>query len=302
MTKNDNNTKNTCDIEETIISIFSDTLCLPKEQITEEVMEDAIWESLLGYDIQLQIENHFHLHIEKTGLEIMSVKDLVYFIRETQQNTTQQKIQRKVLQNINSHTRYDCCTFYLSPQTWHTINNSHFENCSFRTDVIFSNLQDCTFSNCNFSNSFSLYLIPLLNLLKIPSYIFDLPQLTHLFIFEIKPDHKGPLNEDKLSDLVENYQFEKLTHKIKTISPQIAKLQALRSLELINIGLKKFPPSLLKLKNLNTLRLSQNNLKTVPPGIENMENLRQLDLSKNKISQRDQKRIIESLPECEVIF
>ncbi len=71
----------------------------------------------------------------------------------------------------------------------------------------------------------------------------------------------------------------------------------LYGMELIDI-----PIYLCELTNLTELFLHDNELTTLPDSIKNLINLKYLDISGNYINDKEQKRIIKLLPNCEITF
>ena len=65
-------------------------------------------------------------------------------------------IKSKSLTAIENNNSYYGCTFFLPENTKYKIEDCFFENCSFRTDVVFKKIENCHFINCNFSNKFEL--------------------------------------------------------------------------------------------------------------------------------------------------
>ena len=71
--------------------------------------------------------------------------------------------------------------------------------------------------------------------------------------------------------------------QIKTLPPELGKLESLKSLNLRDNEIKTLPPELGQLESLRSLNLSDNEIKTLPPELGQMESLRSLDLSDNEI-------------------
>ena len=63
-------------------------------------------------------------------------------------------IQQKSLQGFESNTNYYGCAFFLEEGTFWEVENSVFDNCSFRTSVTFSDIKHCQFTNCTVSERF----------------------------------------------------------------------------------------------------------------------------------------------------
>ena len=120
----------------------------------------------------------------------------------------------KNLQSIKNNTQYSCCTFYLEKEIFH-LKNSHFENCSFRSLVIFSNLQNCQFRNCSFSVGchFSLSKRRITSLSKI---IFSLRSLLHYnSVQEISLDIRANnLNKDEIQNLKQTLPNSTIYHSL----------------------------------------------------------------------------------------
>ena len=73
-------------------------------------------------------------------------------------------------------------------------------------------------------------------------------------------------------------------------------------LDLSEKGLKTLPASIAKLTNLQWLYLSGNQLTAVPEAIAKLTNLQGLYLSGNQFSKKEQDRIKELLPNCQISF
>ncbi|BBM87902.1 hypothetical protein [Candidatus Uabimicrobium amorphum] len=63
------------------------------------------------------------------------------------------KVKLKSLQSIENNTYYDGCAFFLDKKEKYKIEGCVFQQCSFRTDVIFCDIKQCEFIDCSFSNS-----------------------------------------------------------------------------------------------------------------------------------------------------
>ena len=61
-------------------------------------------------------------------------------------------VKGKSLQAIESDTYYEGCAFYLEADDHYSIISSVFDNCSFRSDVVFRVIDQCKFYECNYSN------------------------------------------------------------------------------------------------------------------------------------------------------
>lgn len=124
----------------------------------------------------------------------------------------------KNCQSLENNTQYSCCTFYLDKEVFH-LKNSHFENCSFRSLVIFSNLQNCQFKNCSFSAGchFSLSERKITSLSKI---IFSLRSLLQYnSVQEISLDIRANnLNKGEIQNLEQILPNNTIHHSLSETS------------------------------------------------------------------------------------
>lgn len=107
---------------------------------------------------------------------------------------------------------------------------------------------------------------------------------------------------DEMCDLVQVNQILISNNQIETISSNIGNLKNLKVLTLKNNKIKEIPASIGKCINLKKLNLSNNQITSLPAEISNLKNLKSLALKGNPISSEEQKKIIQSLPECKVKF
>ena len=150
-----------------------------------------------------------------------------------------------VLENVESNTIYRACTFYLNEYMNYKINNTTFDNCSFRTRVRFSHLKNCKFQNCNFTQ-----------LLRIEDTHGELPQ--------------GLFTLFSLKNLNLSYNF------LKKLPDEIGQLSQLRRLTLTFDCLEELPSNIINLSALQYLSIESNLLAEVPKeifGLSLLENL-----------------------------
>lgn len=140
------------------------------------------------------------------------------------------------------------------------------------------------------------------SLSNIPEDVFQLPQLTTLFLSGNKivsiPDAISRLqnltmlfmNNNRLTDLSENVaKLQNLTtldlagNQLAILPEAIAKLQNLTTLYLEFNQLSSLPDELTKLRNLRSLILNHNRLTELPSSITNLQSLVKLDLSSNHL-------------------
>ncbi|BBM86596.1 leucine-rich repeat domain-containing protein [Candidatus Uabimicrobium amorphum] len=185
------------------------------------------------------------------------------------------KIVKKVLHDVHSKTVYYGCTFYL-PLKKYAIQHAYFENCSFREDALFADLEGCQFENCNFSRRFALDLSHQ-ELLQIPQYVFSLTKLKALDLsynsLSSIPPQIGVLSNLEGLNVSRNY--------LQTLPQEIDKLSNLRVLWLVANKMKEFPQSICALKKLQYLNISNNTVQTLPCGIQNLQALSILELEFN---------------------
>ena len=165
------------------------------------------------------------------------------------------KIKGESLKEIESSTHYDGCTFYLDKV--YDIENSVFDNCSFRTKVTFSGLAGCEFINCGFSAEFILDFECKEEMEEIPAYVFGLKDLTSLNLFE---------------------------QPIARIPPEIGKLENLTSL-ITNLDTDYIPVEICQLTKLKSLSLTHGQLNSLPPEFANLKQLSSLDLEGNRFTE-----------------
>ncbi|WP_372364942.1 hypothetical protein [Candidatus Uabimicrobium sp. HlEnr_7] len=127
---------------------------------------------------------------------------------------------------VESNVHYQGCTFYSVDSS---IEDSIFDNCSFRNEASFSNLRGCRFNNCGFSEGLHLSLSETNG--KIPDYVFGITDLTHLRI---------------------------VWGDIKILPKEIIRLKNLEVLDLHLNLLTSIPNEVSHLKKLKILNLSSN--------------------------------------------
>ncbi|WP_372369844.1 leucine-rich repeat domain-containing protein [Candidatus Uabimicrobium sp. HlEnr_7] len=213
-------------------------------------------------------------------------------------------IKRKVLQNIESNTKYYACTFYPQSKKYF-VQNSYFDNCSFRNNVYFESLKKCTFDNCGFCEHASLSLSKM-NIRSFPKYICHFTFLSHLDLsgnkFELLPCLEQLSNlKHLIAPSSPNNHFHDLPNfpqsvlKLKNLESltisnvcgcpaQLAQLKNLRYLNIREAQLQMFPWTLLNLHNLTHLCLSSTDIKSIPTEIRELHNLTHLDLGCNNLS------------------
>ncbi|WP_372366821.1 leucine-rich repeat domain-containing protein [Candidatus Uabimicrobium sp. HlEnr_7] len=143
-----------------------------------------------------------------------------------------QKIKGKSLQKIEGATTYERCSFYLEKGSKCGVGGSVFGGCSFRSDVIFADLEGCEFINCGFYGKLELDLSGK-KLVETPSHVFQLQNLSKL-----------NLSYNKISELF----------------PEFAQLQNLSELYLSFNKINKLLPEFGQLQNLSHLNISSNDL------------------------------------------
>ncbi|BBM84316.1 leucine-rich repeat domain-containing protein [Candidatus Uabimicrobium amorphum] len=165
----------------------------------------------------------------------------------------QQHIKLKSLQNIEDHSVYHGCVFYLSKS--YQPQHVEFYDCSFRTNVTFGNLDTCVFRNCSFAGDVTVGLQSS-EIKSIPKWLFQMPMLTQL-------------------DLSYNYDLS---------LQGISKFSRLTHLNLRNCGLKDLPQEMNELQNLTHLNLNMNNFKELPVVVYQLCSLTRLELALNEVS------------------
>ncbi|WP_372370134.1 pentapeptide repeat-containing protein [Candidatus Uabimicrobium sp. HlEnr_7] len=64
---------------------------------------------------------------------------------------SKKQIHSKSLEVIEAYSEYSHCAFFFRENNFqNNVIQCHFENCSFRTDVMFGRLENCKFTNCSF--------------------------------------------------------------------------------------------------------------------------------------------------------
>lgn len=84
------------------------------------------------------------------------------------------------------------------------------------------------------------------------------------------------------------------------LSPEVAQLKNLQTLNLFGNRLKVLPPEIVQLNNLQILNLGQNQLTNLPRELGELKKLTTLVLSENNIPSSDIEKIKKLLPHCKV--
>ncbi|WP_372370205.1 leucine-rich repeat domain-containing protein [Candidatus Uabimicrobium sp. HlEnr_7] len=224
-----------------------------------------------------------------------------------------QKIRGKSLRTIENNTEYKGCTFYVDEEKSYYLENSIFDNCSFRTDVEFCTVTHCKFINCGFSDKLRLdwsgekitnlpeetgllpYITELLlcrNLI-IPPEIFLLPRIVHLDLSSNELT-KIPKEIGQLSSLQSLYIDD---NRLRSLPKEIWQLYSLEYLSLSTNKLTKIPKEIGQLSSLVYLDLSWNRLTHIPKELEDLPKKSvgfphlYLDIEWNEIEEQEQKRI-----------
>ncbi|WP_372369980.1 hypothetical protein [Candidatus Uabimicrobium sp. HlEnr_7] len=212
-------------------------------------------------------------------------------------------IYNKNMKNIESSTLYQDCFFSLEEDFVYEIENSCFDNCNFE-NISFSNLKGCKFNNCKFVNVFALYVLAESYSKKINSYVYDLKDLTELYVIH-KPKCKRPFTRKNLElDLMHQANFFRFkeNYRLKNIPENIESLRKLKVLDLSYSGLTTLPRGITKIKTLEVLNLSFNKLESLPSCIKKLKNLSLLKLARNPIGYNDILTIQSYLPHCRMFF
>ena len=138
-------------------------------------------------------------------------------------------IKKQLLENITNNTQYEGCTFYLQSKAVYRLQNSVFNNCSFRNRVVFAYLKNCQFTNCGFSDGCALDLSRQ-DLQQIPAWIFSFPIITELNLSK---------------------------NKLRTLPIEITQLQSLQQLNLSQNKISVLPFELWQLQDLQQLNEKQ---------------------------------------------
>lgn len=137
----------------------------------------------------------------------------------------------QTMHEIQPHTKYDNCTFYLQNKV--RFNSCVFHNCSFRSDRIrIESFDSCKMVNCGFWGEYEIELSQC-NLSCVPEWIFRVTFATKITISQ---------------------------NEITNISHLIGKFRNLTHLHLDNNLLTTLPASIKKLQNLQFMSLSGNNI------------------------------------------
>ncbi|WP_372364740.1 hypothetical protein [Candidatus Uabimicrobium sp. HlEnr_7] len=188
---------------------------------------------LANYELVYNFPNKCWLFcIHNFGKKIVCwYSDSVYI--EEQNNLFQTTMKSCNIEKIENNTEYLGCSFYLNENLQHVAQGCIFENCSFRCNVVFTELTRSRFINCGFGRQFELDL-------SCKHLKFIPPELYIRFKF---------LTTLNLSN-----------NKLKKISPQITNLTAVVSLDLSNNKLKHLPKEIVKLTSLSELNIKGNKL------------------------------------------
>ncbi|WP_372370513.1 hypothetical protein [Candidatus Uabimicrobium sp. HlEnr_7] len=203
-------------------------------------------------------------------------------------------------QTVAAHAAYSGCTFYLDENRYYDVQNTSFNNCSFRGNVKFRGLYCCEFYNCGFNGKVSLYAvqhyrhfaheeqsyIPIdyvynlsfIDVLEIEACVEEelqmdgIEKLQKLSVLRIKggnirvmPSNIGELQKLSVLDFSNNHLFE--------LGPEIGKCHNLSVLDLSNNYLEDLPVELHQLSKLSLLNLIGNPIKKIPNKVANMKGL-----------------------------
>ncbi|MDB4292248.1 leucine-rich repeat domain-containing protein [Maribacter sp.] len=137
------------------------------------------------------------------------------------------------------------------------------------------------------------------SLKNLPPEIGKLKKLKSLFL------HRNALVTlpPEIGNLEELRELNLENNALESLPSELGKLISLEKLYLSkNTTLKTLPSEIVQLINLEHLYLANNALESLPEEIGQLERLKHLDLRGNPISKKEQKRIQELLPKCEIQF
>jgi hypothetical protein len=159
-----------------------------------------------------------------------------------------------------------------------------------------------------------------MRLVQVPAKIFQLPQLTQLFLMKNElaslPDISNPSSQLSHLDLSFNqltslsksfYSLTGLTklylhhNKLVRLDAELSNLKKLRILNVGNNNISTLPP-LTALTNLEELHCADNKLTELPGDLGSMHWLKVLDIRGNGIAQSVYEKIVAALPTTKVIW
>ncbi|WP_372365762.1 leucine-rich repeat domain-containing protein [Candidatus Uabimicrobium sp. HlEnr_7] len=212
-------------------------------------------------------------------------------------------VEQLSLIEIESNTTYKCCAFYLEEDKWYDIENSRFFNCSFRSDIQFERITNCSFSNCTFSKECFVDLSHN-SLWKIPDSLFSIVGMTSLKLKLCCSDGiNSSVQELRNIKNLENLEYLDLSNCSMGYLPlEITQLENLQNLDLKLNRIFEIPYEICELKNLFRLNLSYNQLRTLPCEIGKLKSLSYLNLRTNRIDKEEKILIKSWLPDCDISF
>jgi Leucine-rich repeat (LRR) protein len=160
------------------------------------------------------------------------------------------------------------------------------------------------------SDTITLYMkyAPHFKLKKIPSEVFDMPNLKHLRITGMDCDATDESNCWTIQVIPRDIKrlkklriLELSLNQIRELPEELGSLNELRALDLTDNGISNID-CVTRLQNLEELSLFGCALTKLPKDIGNLKKLKYLGIKGNPIDAGELKRIRQSLPNCEIIF
>lgn len=139
------------------------------------------------------------------------------------------------------------------------------------------------------------------NIERVPHEIKNLSRLSSLILAEVNLKHLPR----SLTDL-HNLRYLNLDgndlNTFEELFINLASLEKLEELSLINNKMSVLPPAIGVFKNLRTLNLKDNQLRVLPESIAHCKSLEIINLEGNPIKTQERLKIVKLLPNTQVIF
>ena len=215
--------------------------------------------------------------------------------------SNQKIIKVKTLKEVHSNMHYQGCAFYLDQKKWYYIENSIFDNCTFRNFTKFAKLDNCIFKECSATEEFCFSPSPSrkeLGEIEWPKLEGINNIVTSLSIAKCEL-RKFPK---------EVFLFRSLTrlhleaNYLEELPEQISELKFLEVIVSSSNYLIYIPEQIGSLISLRILDLSQNQLTELPKEVQKLNSLKELHLKNNLLNELHKKEILSWLPNCKIFF